>query len=547
MNKPRIIGGTCEFCGIPAYSCMHYQGQVDKTGQKLPGVAERIISEAIIAEPEKFVKSTPLNSKKTTKKLLIGCVDFSELTGMPMYLYNLGKAMIGLGYEISLVSKIGGEIAEMATAAGFKLFSWDQNYTDDYQALILNEPISAKLLDQFPDVPAYNIIHSARPEDEPIPDCPQIRKYFYSKASDLEYIKDKVPANKIESLPIPIDFERFDKKKRKDHSGYVVLAPCSFDELRKPMLKNLVKRAKENPEIKVIIKGKNYGLKIDRAAIPENVVIDETPAKNIEDFMAEADEVAGILLGTVTLEAWAMGLNASVYDLSGNYEMIKAPRGFNLQHSAKMVAAKLNRILNEKWADIVIPHHDQADLLAQTLKTIPLRNYNVVIVRGTFFAAACNKGAKLAETDKIIFANDDLVLNPRVLWKILDAPEPIVGVSQVYPDGVELCHGIFIDEFGKYELTTDPEKTLYPSGAFFKVDKAVWKELGGLCEEYINGGEDQDLFLSALEAGHKTAVIDDPIVHYCSRSTGRFDYLTENDLVLKKRWPEKRLRKLFKI
>jgi len=546
-NKPKIIGSICEYCGVPAYLCDHYRGQVDKSGQKLPEVAERIISEAVTAAPEKFVKSTPLNSKKTTKKLLIGCVDFSELTGMPMCLYNLGKEMIGLGYEISLVSTIGGEIAEMATAAGFKLFSWDQNYTDDYQALILNEPISAKLLDQFPDVPAYNIIHSARPEDEPIPDCPQIRKYFYVKGTDFEYIKDKVPLKKVQRLPIPIDFDRFYRGRKTDHAGYTILAPCTFDELRKPMLKNLVKRAKENPEIKVIIKGKNYGLKIDRSALPPNVVIDETPAKNIEDFMAEADEVAGILLGTVTMEAWAMGLNTSVYDLEGNYEMVKPPKGFAITHNAKMVAIKLNRILNEKWADMVIPHHDQADLLAQTLKTIPLRNYNVVIVRGTFFAAACNKGAKLAETDKIIFANDDLVLNPRVLWKILDAPEPIVGVSQVYPDGEKLCHGIFINENGNYELTTDPGKTLYPSGAFFKVDKAVWKELGGLCEEYINGGEDQDLFMSALEAGHKTAVIDDPIVHYCSRSTGRFDHLTENDIILRKCWPEKRLRKLFKL
>lgn len=544
MEKPRIIAGNCEFCGIPAYRCMHYKGTVDPSGKRLPNAPE-------VSQPEKpaeqngFVKITPFNCKHNPKKLLIGCVDFSELTGMPMYLYNLGKEMIKLGYEITIVSTIGGAMAEMAREAGFRLFNWDQDYRDDYMALILNEPISERLLKEFPDTPAYNIIHSARPEDEPISDRPQIRKYLYSKHSDFDYIKDKVPLNKIAYLPIPIDFVRFNKKKRIAHDGYVVLAPCTFDELRKPMLKNLVQRAQDNPEMLFILKGKNYGAIKHPEALPKNVVLDDNPATNIEDFMAKADEVAGILLGTVTLEAWAMGLKTSVYDLEGNYTMIEPEKNFKAFHDACRVATKLHVILNEKWADIIIPHHDQPDLLAQTLKTIPIRNYNVIVVRGGYFAQSCNRGAKLAETKTFIFANDDMAIGTAALWELLDHPADVAGIRQVYPDGSDLGIGIFINEHGNYELTSDKDKAQYPSGALFKITREAWEDVGGFDDRFINGGEDQDLFLRCLEAGYKTGLVDKSVVHYCSQSTGRFDFISENDKLLFGLWTDERLKKVF--
>ena len=538
MPKPKIIRGICEFCGVPAKDCMHYKQTVDNDGVLLPN------SPDFKENSEHFSRTTPYNCRKNSKKILIGCVDFSNLTGMPMYLYNLGKEMIKRGYEISLVSTIGGDIANLAREAGFKLFSWEDDYKDDYMALLLNEPISARLMSQFQDVPAYNIIHSARPADEPIADCPQIRKYFYSKASDLAYMKGKVPVDKIDSLPIPIDFERFNPSKKRDHERYTILAPCTFDDLRRPMLQNLVQRAIDNPEILVILKGKNYGVISNPAALPANVKIVEA-SNNVEDFMAEADEVAGILLGTVTLEAWAMGLKTSVYDLEGNYEMVEPYQNFEAMHKASVVAYRLDTILNEKWADIIIPHHDQPDLLAQTLKTIPIRNYNVIIVRGSYFSKSCNKGSRLAETNKLIFANDDMAIGAKALWEMLDNPADVVGVRQIYPDGTDLGIGIFINEFGNYELTSKTDKARYPSGALFKIGRDCWKDVGGFNEDFYNGGEDQDLFLRCLEAGQTVGFVETPVIHYCSQSTGRFDYIEHNDNLLFGLWTDKRLQKVL--
>ena len=540
MIKPRIIAGTCEFCGIPAYQCDHYKGLVDISGKKMFSDDKKSDSSDNIVS-NNFIKTTPENGKKSNKKILISCVDFSHLTGMPIYLYNLGREMIKLGYEITLVSTIGGVISDKAREAGFKLFSWEEDYRDDYIALILNEPISEQMLERFPDVPAYNIIHSARPEDEPIPDCPQIRKYLYSKASDLAYMKGKVPVDKIDSLPIPIDFERFSPSKKRPHDVYTILAPCTLDKLRLPMLKDLVKRACDNPDIKVILKGHNYGVIPNPSALPKNVILDENPEFNIEEIMADCDEVAGILLGTVTIEAWAMGLKTSVYDLEGNYEMVEQPKDFEIIHSAKFIANRLHNFLTEKWADIIIPHHDQPDLLAQTLRNIPIRNYNVIIVRGGYFSQSCNKGSKLAETNNLIFANDDLKIGARALWEMLDNPADLVGIKQIYPDGSDLCIGIFINEFGNYELTSDIKKAIYPSGALFKITREAWKKVKGFNNGFINGGEDQDLFLKCIEAGYSVGFVETPVVHYCSQSTGRFDYIGHNDELLFKLWTKERL------
>jgi len=526
MKKPRIINGVCEHCGVKASTCVHYKASIDSIEEN----GNKII--------------TPQNYNKTSKKLLFSCVDFSNLTGMPMYLYNLGKELIKLGYEINLVSTIGGDIADMAREAGFKLFDWKDDYNDDYMALVLNEPISEVMLSRFPDVPAYNIIHSARPEDEPIPDCPQIRKYLYSKNSDLEYIKGKVPDKKIEYLPIPIDSERFNPNKRIAHKRYTILAPCTIDQLRKPMLLDLINRARNNPDIVVIVKGADYGA-LNDVPSPDNFFIDPVPSKNIEEAMAIADEVAGILFGTVTLEAWAMGLETSVYDLEGKYEMVEPDGDFEFSHEARLVAKSFDEILKEKWADIIIPHHDQPDLLAQTLKSIPIRNYNVIIVRGGYFSESCRRGAHLAQTQNLIFANDDLIIGAKALWEMIDNDADIVGIKQIYPDGSDLCVGIFINEFGNYELTSNKEKAQYPSGALFKISRTAWDETGGLDLRFINGGEDQDLFLKCLEDGFSVGFVETTVVHYCSQSSGRFDHIERNDNWLFRLWTEERLEKVL--
>lgn len=489
-------------------------------------------------------RKTPFNTSHSRLRLLIGCHNFSQLTGMPIYNYRLGRELVKRGCEVTIVSpSVGGEIAQLAKDAGMRVFAHqDGEHQGEYDILLLNELWSGCLLEEFPQTPAWYYCHSKYEIDAPLPKRPQIRGYFAPRREVADYWH-KETGLEIGVIPIPIDLDEFSPQRTKRRPTYRILVPCTFNEIREPMVKDILKRARKNPKIEVLLKGEDFRV-VEKLELPKNVRY-ERPDTDIRPHIAWADEVAGIYVGTVTLEAWAMGKRCSIYDEKGDYVLMDPPKDFAGTYDAKVVAQQFLDAFNTKWADIIIPHHDQTELLAQLLRTIPLRNYNVIIVRGGTFAHNCNKGAKLAVTNQLIFLNDDLILNPQALWELLEAPQDLVGMRQHYPDGEPLCLGIFINQFGNYELTNDPGKAMYPSGAIFRIRREVFGKVGGFDERFRNGGEDQDLFLRTLEAGYSVGFGEGSVVHYCSQSEGRFDFLNENDNLLHSLWPSKRLKKVL--
>lgn len=94
----------------------------------------------------------------------------------------------------------------------------------------------------------------------------------------------------------------------------------------------------------------------------------------------------------------------------------------------------------------------------------------------------------------------------------------------------------------------EPHQFLIPSGYCMKFKRKAWERLGGLNEQFINGGEDQDIGLRALDAGMSVGYIDNPMVHRHSQSAGRFDNTDSNVRLLKELWPnDKILRLLTKL
>jgi glycosyltransferase involved in cell wall biosynthesis len=494
------------------------------------------------------------NTDKPRKKLniLIGGDDFSRRTGMPMYLLNLSMGLIRRGHKITIVApQIGldksGEIRQVF---------WkdiDQLLGEQFDVLVLNEPLSKILIEKFPKVPAYNIIHSARPEDDPIMGYPQVRKYIPSKKTDLEYIRAKgVPENKIEYIPIPIDFGKF--KPREDAIEWDIVAPCTFDFLRQPMLKDLIDQAKKGK--KVLIIGENCGClgHLGQYASIKTLKIIPEAVENIEDYMAKAEAVAGILLGTVTIEAWAMGRKTIVYDLAGRWEEYPKPSDYQ-KHDLGQVAVRFEKMFTRIWADVIVPHYNRKDLLVQCLESVPKLNYNVIVADfREFFARNCNLGAKKAKNDTLFFVNDDTILNPKALWQMLDDQNDIVGCPQLYQNGELFCFGIGLRRNPvanriEYFMSHSAQTTLFPSGAVFKIPRKLFWKLGGFNENFHNGGEDQDLFLSAYERGATFGMVRCPIVHYLSQSARRFDEVDENEALLRKLWLDNisRMKKVFNL
>jgi hypothetical protein len=76
-----------------------------------------------------------MNQKKI--KILIGCLLFKEFTGSEMYVYELSKGLLNLGYDVSVMSpNIGGRLTEMAIKDGVKVYHTSQPPVNEFFNII---------------------------------------------------------------------------------------------------------------------------------------------------------------------------------------------------------------------------------------------------------------------------------------------------------------------------------------------------------------------------------------------------------------------------
>jgi hypothetical protein len=270
------------------------------------------------------------------KNILLCAMEFASLTGAPMYNYNLAKGLIELGHDVTCVGlDIGGHMMTMLENIGCKVYKsiespkWEKYY--DLAIISENFP---QYLDFIYADKVYNFCHSKHIIDQPIDDN-RITGYLAPR----EQIANKWN-KEFTIIPIPIDFDRFTPKTEKQES-YTILAPCTRDLLRRPMFISLIERAKKDPDIEVWLVGEDHN-GIDGLELPENIKV--MPSTNsIEVEIAKADEIAGIFIGTVTLEAWAMNKKTSVYDDEGNWEYVEKPDDFE-KHNYKNVAKQILKL-----------------------------------------------------------------------------------------------------------------------------------------------------------------------------------------------------------
>lgn len=246
-------------------------------------------------------------------KVLLAGFDMKELTGAPIYNYNLAKGLIELGHEVTCVGiSVGGTITKWLEKLGATVHSYiyKERWGGKYDLVIISENMP-EIVDSIKCDRIYNFCHSKGESDRPISDR-EITGYLFPRKQVQEYWGEKG-----QIIPIPIDIDRFKNVKREKQERYTILAPCTIDSIRRAMLINLFDR-----DADIWIVGKDHG-GLNSVEIPNNVTI-FPEIEDITEYMRKVDEVAGIYIGTVTLEAWVMGgIKTSVYDEEGNWEYVK--------------------------------------------------------------------------------------------------------------------------------------------------------------------------------------------------------------------------------
>ncbi len=180
--------------------------------------------------------------------------------------------------------------------------------------------------------------------------------------------------------------------------------------------------------------------------------------------------------------------------------------------------------------------------------------------RNLGYATANNRAAAVARGEFLALLNNDLVLPRRWLEPMLAAHASFHGraglIGNVQIDAVAgtVDHaGIIVNMTGKpmhaRSLPNALSRALHPvqvvpavTGACMIIERALWQQLGGFDDSYVNGGEDIDLCFRARAQSRVNAVALRSVVrHHISSSPGRKIRDEQNSFRLALRWRDELL------
>ncbi len=331
----------------------------------------------------KFVEKYELPIRHVEDKLrvLICCQFFKNYTGSEVSNYELSRELVKLGCDVTIISSMVGEpLLSKAKKSGVKVYGFNNlpNHRMDGEGqfrFLKNEkefdiihvnhkPIGELVLQLYPNTPAVMHVRSEVIPifEEPIIN-PVIKRYISIRDSITEYIKGfGVPEDKIVTIDNPFDTTRFNtdyfpptKYPRKE----VILFVGTLDHLRKDILFDLSKQAKEEDKILWIIGVDSGGYAKELANLAEgNQHVRYFGIKsNVEDYIKKADYTAGIFKGRTTIEGYLCGKPGWIYvvDKEGKIlskELVQVPEDvekYSSEFSAKKVFSLYDEVIDETW------------------------------------------------------------------------------------------------------------------------------------------------------------------------------------------------------
>ena len=287
-------------------------------------------------------------------RVLLGCLSFQNFTGSELHVYELAKQLVKKGCEVTICSSYGGDIAKKALSHGIKLATiqeppgyklgdgnWVlmnqdgsktpstkdmlyQIYPTSFDVLHLNhKPITEHLLRLYPDVDAISTIHSEVISLENPVISDKIKTYIAIRPEIKEHLinNHNIPESMIEVIYNPIDDDRFKVTTEQVRNNKRILFVGTIDYLRKESLLDLIKTTKEEGS-ELWIVGKENGVDVNELIGDNEHVTYHGPTWNVEKYIHQCDETAGILLGRTTIEGWMCGKPAWIYDVNDKGEFL---------------------------------------------------------------------------------------------------------------------------------------------------------------------------------------------------------------------------------
>ena len=227
----------------------------------------------------------------------------------------------------------------------------------DFDVIHLNhKPVTEHLLRLFPNTPVICSIHSEVINLEEPVIAPEIKKYIAIRPEIKKHIVDKfgIDSKDVDVIYNPIDADKFKTIPSKEiRDKKRILFVGTIDYLRRGALQDLVNTTRgSNQELWIV--GKKNDTYLDDMIQNQDHVKYFEPTPNVEKYIQQCDETAGILLGRTTIEGWMCGKNGWIYnvDSSGNvlskqlHEVPSDIDKFNSRSVAKEIMKEYEAILD---------------------------------------------------------------------------------------------------------------------------------------------------------------------------------------------------------
>ena len=308
---------------------------------------------------EKYKEHLPIKidrqlRKKESLNILIGCLNFNDYTGSELHIYELAKGLKKAGHNVSICSNVGGVMKNRAKGLGIPTYQLNEppgfrvgdgksqvmtpqgpQLTKEGQLYKLKEvkfdimhlhhkPVTEHLLRLFPQTPVITTIHSEVIElEHPVIDD-RISKYICIRPEIKDYITEvfEVEEKKTSVIYNPFDTQRFKPHVKPNNKNKRILFVGTIDYIRQDTILHLIESTKEQGK-ELWILGKKKSDYLDD--LNESHVTYIEPTWDVEKYIKQCDETAGILLGRTTIEGWLCDRPGWIYDVdsSGNISSYK--------------------------------------------------------------------------------------------------------------------------------------------------------------------------------------------------------------------------------
>lgn len=331
---------------------------------------------------KKFAKEYQLPIRHVSEdklRVLICCQFFKNYTGSEVSNYELSRELVKQGCDVTLISSMVGEpLLSKAKKNGVKVYGFNNlpNHRMDGEGqfkFVKNEkefdiihinhrPIGELILQLYPNTPAVMHVRSEviPTFEEPIVN-PVVKRYISIRETITDYIKTfGVKDEQIVTIDNPFDATRFNTDyKQVKNKKEVILFIGTLDHLRKDILFDLSKQAKDEDKMLWIIGADSGGYAKDLANLAEgNQHVRYFGIKsNVEDYIKMCDYTAGIFKGRTTIEGFLCGKPGWIYEVDKdgkvlNKVLTQVPDDVEKYHcdfSAKKVFNLYNEVIDETW------------------------------------------------------------------------------------------------------------------------------------------------------------------------------------------------------